>query len=40
MKINYSKQNPTVVIALDTECPLSIQYVEKINKLAKTYSEK
>ena len=39
-KINYSKQNLTVVIALDTECPLSIQYVEKINELARIYSEK
>ena len=39
-KINYSKQNPTVIIALDTECPLSIQYVEKINELARTYSKK
>ena len=38
-KINYSKQNPTVIIALDTECPLSIQYVEKINELARRYSE-
>ena len=39
-KINYSKFNPTVVIALDTECPLSIQYVEKINELARRYSKK
>ena len=39
-KINYSKQNSTVIIALDTECPLSIQYVEKINELARIYSEK
>ena len=39
--INFKISNKAIKVffALDTECPLSIQYTKKINQLAKKYSE-